>query len=308
MKAWLGLTLLVGLAGCNPEGGGRINILRPGGAIKPPPAEVPQVVDLVSYLNTNSQSIPGIQCDNVTLTCQQGMGLPISLDGRLRCQGPRNFRMSGDSFVGREVDLGSNDQEFWYWIKRGDPFQVYCSYQALEQGKVQKMPFPFQPDWVLEAMGLGKYGPASKYEMTYDDTTLKLIEKTRSPQGQPVRKVIVFRRLKAEGNQPQVLAWLLLDDATGKEICSCHISERVLVANKAEIPRKFELRWPEQKMKLGIRLDNATVNGQIPPNVFVRAPLKGVESFNLATWSVDNGVHRAGAGPGPGPGMSGPPH
>jgi hypothetical protein len=51
-------------------------------------------------------------------------------------------------------------------------------------------------------------------------------------------------------------------------------------------------------------LDNATVNGQIPPQVFVRAPLKGVESFNLATWTIDGGAQRAGAGPG----VSGPPH
>jgi hypothetical protein len=201
--------------------------------------------------------------------------------------------MTGNSIVGQEVDLGSNDQEFWYWIKKGAPYQFYCSYQAMEQGKVQKMPFPFQPDWVLEAMGLGKYGPAERYQLSYDDNTLRLIEKTRSPQGQPVKKVIVFNRNKAVGNQPQITDFLLLDDATNKEICACHISERVIIPNRGEIPRKFELRWPEQKLKLGIRLDGVSSTTQFPPQVFVRTPPKGVESVNLATLTID-GVQRAG--------------
>jgi hypothetical protein len=307
-KVWLALTVLVGLAGCNTDGAGRVNLLnRPNGGVKPAPSEVPQVVDLVAYLNNNAQGIPGIQSDDVTLTCQQGLFPKVTLTGLLRCQGPRNFRLGGNLMGSREVDLGSNDQEFWYWIKRGDPFQVYCSYQALEQGQVQKLPFPFQPDWVLEAMGMGKYGPADRYQLSSDDTTLKLIERTRSPQGQMVKKVIVFNRNKAVApNQPQITAFLLLDDATNKEICSCHISERLIIANKGEIPRKFELRWPEQKLTLGIRLDGVTANAQIPPQVFVRTPLKGVESLNLATLKFDGSVQRAGAGQTPVLGKSGP--
>jgi hypothetical protein len=300
-KAWFGLTVLVGLAGCGPEGAGRINFIRPTG-VTPPPTEIPQKEDLVSYLNKNAQSIPGIQSDDVTLTCYQGINpVGISLTGKLRCQGPRKFRMTGDLLGGREVDLGSNDQEFWYWIKRGDPYQFYCSYQAMQEGKVKQMPFPFQPDWVLEAMGMGNYKDASNYQLTSDDKTLKLTEKTLSPQGQPVRKVIVFNRMKAIGKEPQILDLLLLDDKTGKEICSCHITERLILANKAEIPRRFELRWPEQKLKLAIRLDGVTPNSQFAPQAFVRTPLTNVQSFNLATMKVDSGVQRAGAVQGPGP-------
>jgi hypothetical protein len=291
------LVVLAGLAGCTPEGAGRLNFINPK-TTKTPPAEVPQVADLVAYLNTNSQNIPGIFSDDVTLTCHKGIMPGVSLSGIVRCQGPRNFRLKGKVFGGDEVDLGSNDQEFWYWIKRGDPYQVYCSYQALEEGKVKQMPFPFQPDWVMDAMGLGKYGPPEKYKLTSDDTTLKLTETTRSPQGNLVRKVIVFRRLKAEGNQPQVLAFLLLDDATGKEICSCHISERLIIPNKGEIPRKFELRWPEQSLKMALRLDDVRVTSQFAAQAFVRSPMANVPSLNLATLTVDGGgVQRAGVGP-----------
>ena len=146
---------------------------------------------------------------------------------------------------------------------------------------------------------MGNYGPAEKYQLTYDDKTLKLTEKTRSPQGQPVRKVIVFNRNKAVGNQPQITDFLLVDDATGKEICSCHVTERLIIPNKGEIPRRFELRWPEQKLKLTIRLDGVTANSQFAPNAFVRLPLTNVQSLNLATMTVDGGVQRVGAGQAP---------
>jgi hypothetical protein len=106
----------------------------------------------------------------------------------------------------------------------------------------------------------------------------------------------VFNRRKAAGNQPQITDFLLQDDATGKEICSCHISERMILPN-GEIPRRFELRWPEYKLKLSIRLDNVKITNQIPQTVYVRAPLNGVQSLNLATLTVDGGIQRAG-GPG----------
>lgn len=299
MKALLGLTFLVGLSGCW-DSTGRMNFIRPNsGTSLPTPSELPQVADLVEYLNKNAQAIPGIYCDDVTLTCHPNAGLPVTLGGKLRCQGPRNFRMTGDSLFGQELDLGSNEQEFWYWIKRGDPYQVYCSYQAIQEGSVKQMPFPFQPDWVLEAMGMGRYGPADKYTLTAEKDTWRLVEKTRSPQGQPVKKVIVFNSRKAKGNEPQILAFLLLDDATNKEICSCYITERIVLPKGGEIPRKFELRWPEAKMKLAIKLDSVSSSTPIPQIAFVRRPLSGVQSLNLATLKVD-GVQRVNGPQGPG--------
>ena len=49
------------------------------------------------------------------------------------------------------------------WIKRGDPYQFFCSYKDLEEGRVRVVPFPFQPEWIMEAMGLGDYGTPDKY-------------------------------------------------------------------------------------------------------------------------------------------------
>jgi hypothetical protein len=299
--ALLALTVLVAAGGCPPREGGLNNLLRPSGVTTPPPTEVPSKEDLVSYLNNNAAGLPGIKSDDVDLTCYAGP-VPVTVRAKLRAAGPRNFRMSGELFGSTEVDLGSNPQEFWYWIKRSEPpYQVFCSYQALEEGKVKVMPFPFQPDWILEAMGMGKYGPPEKYgPVVAEKGQLKLIEKTKSPQGQWVKKVIVFNHRKAKNNdEPQVTDFLLLDDAKGTLICSAHVTRRLVIPGKGEIPRELELSWPEQKLKLVMHLNSVQVDSQIAPVVFVRAPMKGVQSFDLATGRVE-GMQQAGGMKGPG--------
>jgi hypothetical protein len=288
----LGLALLVGVAGC-PEGS-RLNLLRPNSPVNPLPATPPSREELVSYLNDNAANLPGVVSDDVTLTVYVGGGVGVPVGGWMRAEGPRNFRMQAKMFGNEEVDLGSNKQEFWYWIKRADPpWQVFCSYQACEEGRAKQMPFPFQPDWVIEAMGMGKYGPAERYERVVEKETVKLIEKTKSPQGVAVRKIIVFNLRPASGDQPQITDYLLVDDATGKLICSAKIKRRQIVANRAEIPRDMELSWPDQKMKLGLTINGAKVQNQIPPQVFVRTPMRNIQSYDLATGRLE-GLTQAG--------------
>jgi hypothetical protein len=287
----LSLVLLAGMAGC--ADGGRFNLLRPSTGNTVVPTELPPKENLVKYLNDNAARVPGIQSDDVTLTCYAGTPVGIPVSGRLRAEGPRNFRMTADALGSREVDLGSNDREFWYWIRRGDKYQVFCSYQAIEEGRVQQMPFPFQPDWVLEAMGMGKYGPADKYEVAAGKGQFKLIESTKSPQGTPVKKIIVFNSLKTKGDAPQVTDYLLVDERSGKMICSAHITQRQFI-NDAEIPREMELRWPEQNMKLVLNINGVKMNQHIDPRVFARTLLNGVQSFNLATGKIETGIQPAG--------------
>jgi hypothetical protein len=292
IQVGLGLALLVGAAGC-PEGS-RLNLLRPNSPVNPLPATPPSKEDLVAYLNDNSANIPGVVSDDVTMTVYMGGSVGIPVGARMYAEGPRNFRMKAKMFGNDEVDLGSNNQEFWYWIKRSEqPWQVFCSYQALEEGRVKQMPFPFQPDWVLEAMGMGKYGPADRYERIVEKETVKLVERTKSPQGVPVRKIIVFNLRPASGDQPQVTDYLLVEDATGKLICSAHIKRRQIIAGRAEIPRDMELNWPEAKIKLGLTINGAKTDTKIPPQVFVRTPMRNIPCYDLATGRLD-GLQQAG--------------
>ena len=287
--AILGLAVLAALSGCAST---RWNFLNPDKAanVKPtgPAAPALPAASYVAYLNDNAGRVQSVQVSDLVVTCKMGLK-SIDVMGKMVTEKPRNFRMKATVFGSDAVDLGSNSDEFWFWISKNEPpYQFYCPYKDLAERPIPHLPMPFQPEWVMEAMGLGPYGPADKYTVEADADTVRLVEKARSPQGQAVRKVIVMKRHEVRPPHPQVVAYLLVDDATGKEIVSAHILDvTVDRPTGAIVPRRLELRWPAQRTTLTLNMSGTVINAQVPPTAFVRQQLNGVPSFNLARGQLD---------------------
>jgi hypothetical protein len=257
------------------------------------------VQGLVDYLNENASRVKTLRVDDLAVDATLD-NQPIGLRGRIFAEKPRNLRMKV-TFGGKdEVDVGSNEQEFWFWAaKNPDKYQYFCSYRDLHAGRIKMMPpLPIQPEWIMETLGLGPFGPAEKYQIepaTRPSDPIRLVEKAKAPQGYAVRKVIVMNRREVRPPTPQVTAFLLLDDATGKEICSAHISATKLdPATGAILPYKMELRMPSQKMTMVLKLDGMKVNESIVSTAFVRQQIMGAEPFNLATGRTEPWLQPAG--------------
>jgi hypothetical protein len=300
LSAVLGLGVIcIAIAGCNST---RWSFLKAPEvntpAAKPGDAKVQSLASLVDYLNDNAGRINTLQASSLDVTATEGVQR-INLRGKMVAEKPRGFRMSLDGPLGfaQVADLGSNRDEFWFWIKgpmgqAANP-QYYCSYKDFERGAAV-LPIPFQPEWIMETLGLGPYGPVERYKLDYDEQTLHLTERMRSPQGPMVRKVIVMKRKKMEAPEPQITHFLLIDDATNREICSAHITQTMVdPATGAILPRRLDLNWPEKKSSLSIIMDKVQVNVPLAPQAFVRQPLTGVQSYNLARGAGDPaGVQR----------------
>jgi hypothetical protein len=298
---WLGLGGLLLAAGCTNT---RLGFI--GRNDNPPPpvsGQTPTVAALVKYLDDNAQHVRSLRCDDVDLGVSHGIVTLANLPTQLACQQPRSFRMSAKLAGNDEVDLGSNDQEFWFWIRKMDPHQFFCPYQVLDEKRPVRLPFPFQPSWVMEALGMGSYGPPERYQLVVEGnrepTRYKLIEHTQGPQGNKVRKVIVFnaRDQSQRPGSPQITDFLLLDDATGKELCSARILEVYREGPGVVVPKRLQLHWPEEKITLTLRLSRPVINAQLPGPLFVRQPLAGQPSINLATGRPEgqpSGLQRVG--------------
>lgn len=267
------------------------------------PGTVPSAEALVEYLNDNARRIESLRCTDIDITASQRLqsfglrGKMMAMRPREAGAKPRNFLMTASALGNPMVDLGSNDNEFWFWSSKFDPpYQFFCSYRDYEEGRVKQLPIPFQPEWIMEALGMGPFGPADKYTLENDATTVRLVEKTRSPQGQPLRKVIVMNRRQVNAPQPQVQAFLLLDDATKKEICTAQIQDVQLDSRTgALVPRRLDLRWPAESARLSMILSGIEVNVPIDAAAFQRQPLQGVQSFDLARAQPPSGVQRTQA-------------
>jgi hypothetical protein len=295
------LTIVVGFAavlmltGCPPTGK---NFLTGDGRIKAPiPAAPPTAEVLVQNLNDNAQRLQSIQADSLRIRAEAD-GQGITLLGRMTTQKPSNFRLQADIMGKRAVDMGSNSQEFWYWVSQANPpALVYCSYEDFRAGRA-RMPFPFQPEWIIETLGMMERNPKGVYQVEVKPNTIELVEQTTSPQGQPVRKVTFFARTPLQDGRYPVVGHQL-QDAKGQPICTARVEDTHYDRTSgAAVPRQVTLSWPAEHLQLSLKLDGLTVNNTINPTsagmLFTRPNMP--RSIDLAkVYAQPMGLQQAGA-------------
>lgn len=250
----------------------------------------------VAYLNQQAGHLQSIRYDKISLRASEaGSDMPRLSEGELVCSRPRNFRLTAGHRVtiGAEVDLGSNANEFWMYTKRPEPTFLYCSHDDFARGK-GSLPIPFDPDWVLQALGMNTFDPNAAYtaDVNQADRTYVLNWDAKTPQGEPIRKTIVFAGDKATGGKPQVLRHVIAD-ANGNPIATADIKEVQAVpaagapGQTVQVPTRVVLEWPQQKFKMDLTLDrvraNEAMTGQETAYFFERPTISGVTPVNLAT-------------------------
>jgi hypothetical protein len=299
--AGLALALLALLVGCNtfkPHSEGTSDRILPG------TAAAPTAEKLVAYLNQNAQAVRSIEAKKVFMTARQNNEHVGGLEGFLACQKgdrpgvPPNFRLQAEVVGSSEVDIGSNSEEFWFWIKRApQPYVFHCSYADYPKVAARgNMPFPFQPEWVVEALGMAEYDPSQKYEINTQgqSKTYDLVQRTQSAKGAPVVKVVAFHKAPRPGTS-QVAAYILYEPTNDnktpyRQICSAIIDESQVVpvggGKSVAMPSKVRLICPQEKMELTMELGKVQVNVPFDPDrvsmLFTRQSLSGLKSYDLA--------------------------
>jgi hypothetical protein len=242
-------------------------------------------------LNRNADLMRSLDVRDLEMDITGG-GQSVGVSGTLYCQQPRNFHLRAKVLGNQVTSIGSNDQEFWYWIKENKPPDLYhCSYTDLARGGV-RLPFPVQPEWVMEALGMAHYDASrGNFSVEMHGATFELVEQTVSLQNQPVKKVIVFNNRNANGNYPQIAAYKVFD-ANNKLICQATIDKVQREPNGAVVPHKVTLEWPMQQLKLKMTLDGVTVNNPETdparnPGLFTRPRMSNIRTFDLARGTYD---------------------
>jgi hypothetical protein len=203
----------------------------------------------------------------------------------IACQKPRNFRLKGKVGGTDQVDIGSNGEEFWYWVGKADPHVFHCSYKDMAGGQV-RVPFPFNPDMIVCALNIADYDPNAHYELRkLPPGGLELIEPTKSLQGQDVYKVTVFNLGEVTSNRPRVLGYVLRDKQ-GKDICTATIKETQV--NK-ETGAVLQLR-----VVLGFNSDKPAERGELSLRFYDLTPVKGFGDRTEALFSRADLAHLQG--------------
>jgi len=152
-----------------------------------PPA--PTLEQVAQVVNGNSLQIQSLLATGATLS---GSGFPM-LRTNLAFQRPKRFRLQAELLTSAELDVGSNDDLYWFWVKRSEPPAVYyCRREQFALSPARQM-IPIEPDWLIEAMGVVEFDPALPHEgpIVLPDGRLEIRTYRETPAGPVIKSTIV---------------------------------------------------------------------------------------------------------------------
>jgi hypothetical protein len=221
--------------------------------VLPPTPTLAQVMQVV---NDNSAKVTSLY------TTEASISVPLmpALHANIALERPRRFRLRADTaLTGPEVDLGSNPELFWFWVKRtqrDDPKAVYfCSHANFANSPAKKM-LPVEPEWLIEALGVTTFDPAGQHRgpIPVGGGRLQVQTSLTTPSG-PMTKVTVVDEARG------LVLEQHLYDAQGQRVASALTSQHAAdPVSGAVLPRHIEIQWPATQFSMKIELRELQVN------------------------------------------------
>lgn len=278
-------------AGCRTVGIG--NLAQPAAVA---PRTTMNAASLVKEHNRNAERIQSLKADpSIDANWDGGKA---GLRGHLAMERPRNFRLDVYHPTASVADIGSNDTEFWFWAapskSQTEKAIYYCKYEDLSKSQLAAT---FQPDWILEAMGLRVITEEEAEEIRVKRDT------------QPGRLILTYPPSKTGGEGATRVT--ILDEAThrilehrvysadqktllAKAVVQGYneyklFAEGTAPAESVFLPARVKLEWVKEKLALDVTMRGAKVNPKIPPKqrtaMFIEPTIAGCARRNLAEMS-----------------------
>ena len=120
----------------------------------------PTLDQIVGVIHDNTQRVRNYMAPQAVISVP---GVP-RLSAQVACEPPRRFRLRAQTAVsGNELDLGSNDDLFWLWIRRHEPpVMLFCRHDQYAQSSARRL-LPIRADWMPELLGLVSFDPADSH-------------------------------------------------------------------------------------------------------------------------------------------------
>jgi hypothetical protein len=245
------------------------NWLRNFRVFQPQMANPPPVV--FQATPTRDQVIAAVNANTArvqTLKSQGTMsiaGVP-ALHAEVAVERPRKFRFrAGTNLLGPEVDLGSNDELFWFWVQRSpQPGVFYARHDQFAYSRARQA-IPIEPQALIEALGLVELDPVGQVEgpVPLGSDRLEMRVRTQTAAGDFTRVLYLHHQY----------AWVLeqhLYGPQGEHLATTKASafEFDPVAG-VSLPREISVNVPNE-LAFGLSLSRHTINqpGLVGPETF----------------------------------------
>ena len=261
--SWLLLAALcLALSGCNWN-----RFFRQTDRYVQPPQvfrAAPTREELIAKINDNTNRVQ-------TLQASGSLSIPKlpSLSTEIAFERPRNLRFkAGTRLLGPELDLGSNNELFWFWANQ-DPSKAlyYARHEQFATSRASQV-VPVEPAWLKEAIGLIELDPNGQIEgpiTAGDKVQLRVRQKTGAGE---VTKILVIDAKKGLVVEQQLF------DPRGQLLGSAKASEHEFhQLDGVTLPHKIDIEVPLARLQFQLVLDQHVIN----------RPISGGNTFDLPT-------------------------
>ena len=148
-------------------------------------ARLPTQTELLDMQKSRAQLVKQLQASvSVKMT-----GAP-KIKGTIQVEFPERLRLKA-GFLGLSelgVDVGSNDELFWIWVKASSSEQPEVMYYA-EHGDYDRstlrLSIPLDPKWLLDGLGLSQFSAQDRHVGPFarPDGKIELMTEKQSPAG-----------------------------------------------------------------------------------------------------------------------------
>ncbi|MDC0936102.1 hypothetical protein OAS39_07430 [Pirellulales bacterium] len=237
---------------------------------------------VVAAVNLNASRIQSYQTNNATLSVPGVPGVP-RLSGNIAAQRPKRLRLQASSLLGPEVDLGSNDELFWLWVRRNEPPALYYARHDQFIGSEAQRLLPIDPSWLLDALGMSTFAPGDQHNgpRMQADGTLEIRSVLQTPSG-PMTKISIVDPRRAWVLQQHVY------DSQGSLLASAVASEhRYYPEAQVSLPQRIEVQMPSAQLRLSIDVGTVELNQPAAnPQMWELPSMTGFQPVDLGGASV----------------------
>jgi hypothetical protein len=236
---------------------------------------------IVAAINQNSARIQSLSATGVSISIPGSLGLPL-LSGNIAAERPGRFRLTaGTGVTGQELDVGSNDELFWMWMKRNQPPALYyCRHNQFANSSIRQV-MPIESAWLLAALGMVDIDPASVYDgpRVVGKGRVEIRTWMNSASGRLPRILVI------DADQALVCEQYVYD-AAGTTIVASAVaqSHRYYPVEQVALPERLEIKLPPAGLAFNIDLGAVALNrlGNDPRQLFSLPTIQDAPQYDLS--------------------------
>jgi len=223
-----------------------------------PPSFPEPGMRLINQYNQRIGAVRSVGCPDIGIKIRMAGQGQVKLSGSLIYEKDRNLRMITRSTFGKESDVGSNSEHFWFWSKRMKNSVIYFAKHS--NAHKTRLKSAFDPVWMMESTPINPIDIEDGF-VVEKDGRFAVIKSGKDANGRNVTKMILLDPEK------QAPIGHYLYNANSEIIVSREVTKFEQIQGYW-MPKRIKIVWYEEGVLMTWDIKNTMLNVRPNPSDF----------------------------------------